>query len=435
MPKLEFAVPNRALPDDLSYFIDGAVEINDLPVDVAFWLRHLCPYVGSLLNQETNDPCTLEEHYVDTERRLIRVHNAYNKWFNNPKTDPIEKTVCMGVGLSSIRHLVVEAAKYIAETAIVEKNEDGGFPFNLRFSEPETKMVRRFKPTRITETGGHYEITVHDWKPLLEDGHIKRWLQLISEIMDRYRGFSEFPEEIEIFIPKEKTRYRQEYDRQQRKVIRRGIRLLDDLIGEDATRTFLATRTLDIPGEKFTLRVKVDHLKESHGGGTTQVLLKDQEICNLCIYTPETPILDHVASMITHVRAGLEDDLVAIGNPYGIKATEPTGVEVLDKRLGILGPVVGPEMVCDSIRPEVRNIIRLGDSPFTKTLQTRMRRRILGYLYETVLEQYQLPRLKVTWSFDYQVERVQGMLGALPQEASCLAGFTIDPSVVLAMRA
>jgi hypothetical protein len=123
------------------------------------------------------------------------------------------------------------------------------------------------------------------------------------------------------------------------RVFNRMVSLLSKYIGYDSVRQFITGgQPLLIHGERATFRLFY------HGGLTkvrikTEVLVAGQRICDLCIFALDTSPLDHAVSMIVHVRAGLEDELLTIGNPSHIALDAPTGIEVLDTRCLLLGPM------------------------------------------------------------------------------------------------
>jgi len=404
--KLLYTTPDRRIPDDICYFIDCAVEASDLMYDEAFWLRYFCVDPGVLVNGPNGRPRGRqhpEDMYVSTGEAIARVKKGFLRWWDNPKTPMSERLVCAAVGSTSVRNIVRDMAKFISECTIIEEGANSRF---FRPMEAETKIVRKFKSHRITATGGNHPISIHDWKPCIDSVVPTKHLTDLRKMLDRLAQLDEWADEVAITVTPQTRLSWRKYDRDERKAIRRGIELLADLIGQEAMRDFLRTRKMEIQGEKFSIHLTLDHLKESHGGATTKVYVGEDEICSLCIYTPDTPILDHVASLITHVRAGLEDDIISIGNPFSIKATEPTGVDVLDKRIWgekPPGPYREPIIVTDTIRPYTVEYIRLGDSPFTKKLQDKAIRRISGYLYQHYLDGAKLRRSKVRYSYPHEL--------------------------------
>lgn len=137
-----------------------------------------------------------------------------------------------------------------------------------------------------------------------------------------------------------------------RSVIKRSIKFAQKLIGNEPTRLFLGSHKIRFEGEHAIYElVKTGSVLSGHGGSQLRLYDKktDEHLCNVCIYTPGVPILDHVASIALHIQAGNEIDLLNIGNLYGMT---PAGNQstwlapYLPKTSGIL---VGD--VLDRIKP------------------------------------------------------------------------------------
>lgn len=402
---LKFVTPDRRVPEDICYFTDAAVEAHDLNYDEAFWLRYFCQNPGSMVNGPNNTrPQHPEDLYVSTGEAISRIKKHYLRWWDSRKTSIEHKMICGAVGMSSVRHVLIDTAKYIAETTVIENGESRRF---FRAMEADTKIVRSFRPRRITVDGGNHGISVHDWKPCLDQLTPKKQMTDLRSMLDRIATLEEWADSADIIVTPQRRFSDQIYDREERKQIRRGVELLADLIGRDAMLDFMRTRTLDVQGEKFSIRISLEHLKESHGGAKTTVVVGEDEVCNLCIYTPDTPILDHVASMIVHVQAGMEDDLIKTGNPYSVRVTEKTGIEVLDNRIfpEWHGIEREPIIVVDAIMPAFEKVSRLGDSPFTKKLQEKTVRRITNFLYKNYLSGTKMRPSRVRYSYPRNLNR------------------------------
>jgi hypothetical protein len=419
MSKLTFTADRDDHPTDVSYFMDCAAESMDIAYDALSWMRYFCPN-PQLLQLVNFDPRRDPEGVWRNEiKTLENCTNAYKRWFADQKVDPLEKIVCVGSGLASLRYMVREIARHVADFSIYEGSKWGPFGEYTSSERKGLKPIRRFKPYRMVEDGafshedGHNEIFVYDWRQALDQHYPRQCVRWIGDILTRYQELAtQLPDEIEIRVPRPIYRHRDRvtYDRDERKAIRRGVELLDGLIGAKARRDFLNTKKLDIPGEQFTLRMTLEGLNGSHGGAKTQVIVNDAPVCNLCIYTPGTPTLDHIASMIVHVRAGLENDIIEIGNPYDIKAKAPLGIASLDERIDYeTGRRREPErepIVVDSIRMPVISPLfeRLGNSPFAKKLQAKIQRRVTGHIYRTVFQGVQIPRPKINYIYELEGE-------------------------------
>jgi hypothetical protein len=109
--------------------------------------------------------------------------------------------------------------------------------------------------------------------------------------------------------------------KQDRKVVRRSVAMSEKLLGKATTRLFLSGDKIRIEGKHCTYEIeKTGKILSSHGGAKLSVFTKQDDIhlCNLCIYTPGVPLMDHVSSIILHIKANEEDEILKTGNAYSV---------------------------------------------------------------------------------------------------------------------
>lgn len=321
---------HHRLSTDLSYWVDSAEEHNLIAPDTAMWARFFCPDLARAIEREQRT-CTFDEYLDDLDKEGDRVHREYLDWLDGVCVPQEHKLAALGIGIARVPSLIEETAAYVAQTTVQEHS-----PYLIRnMDQPEgCKLLSRIKQKNAT-TGGNYDISIFDWKPLKHHKPVKNTIKHITGLHRRYQKYeSNFPDEIRVrHIGR--PRHLGLADPKERKTIRRGIDLLADLIGYEQVRSFVTGKQpLIIRGEAVSFRLMLGHMGAlSHGSMTTEVLVGDERVCNLCIYTPQTPTLDHVVNMITHVRLGLENELIETGNPNRVAIKEPTGIDVLDRRL------------------------------------------------------------------------------------------------------
>lgn len=117
-----------------------------------------------------------------------------------------------------------------------------------------------------------------------------------------------------------------EKQEENKKIIKRSIKFLNKLIGSDTTRMFLGGNVIRFEGEHAIYELsKQSSVMESHGGFKAVSIYDknhpDLLLCNLCISTPNVPLLDHVANIVMHIRAGEELEILKIGNARNIDST------------------------------------------------------------------------------------------------------------------
>jgi hypothetical protein len=154
--------------------------------------------------------------------------------------------------------------------------------------------------------------------------------------------------------PKHALRYIRRGKERQRRAVARAIRFAQRLLNTEQVRLFVGGNKLRITGQHaiYELR-KTGPMSGSHGSAELKVFTKegDIELCNLCIYTPGVPLMDHVGSIVMHIRAGAEEDILRIGNAFNVK---PQAYEQpwLVQHLPPQAPVVS--------NPDYRNMVLAG---------------------------------------------------------------------------
>ena len=111
--------------------------------------------------------------------------------------------------------------------------------------------------------------------------------------------------------------------REKRKVIRRSTAFLARIVGMETTRMFVSGRAIRIEGRHgiYEMR-KLSPLSVSHGGFRALSVYDKADpqlmLCNLCIMTRDVPLLDHIGSMVLHIQAGMEEEILKTGNARNI---------------------------------------------------------------------------------------------------------------------
>ena len=114
-------------------------------------------------------------------------------------------------------------------------------------------------------------------------------------------------------------------EKKRQRKLRRSIDILSSLIGYDKVRDFLRGKSLRLAGRKAVFEVVMPRSRDLLSGYPGHRNLKvfsaiepETRLCNLCIGSPEVPMLDHVASLVLHVASGQEDEILRIGNAMDI---------------------------------------------------------------------------------------------------------------------
>lgn len=108
-----------------------------------------------------------------------------------------------------------------------------------------------------------------------------------------------------------------------KRIIKRSVKLFSKLFGSEMTRMFIGGENIRVEGQHAIYEFRrMSKMTESHGGfRALSVFHKDHPdllLCDVCIYTSDVPLLDHIASLIIHIKAGEEDEILKLGNPQNV---------------------------------------------------------------------------------------------------------------------
>ncbi len=172
-------------------------------------------------------------------------------------------------------------------------------------------------------------------------------------------------------------------DRGGRRILARSLDLLGAVAGRSRARAWLSGDEIVVEGNVFDFRVRlVDHRRTTHGAMDVSVTDKASvELARLCVYAPDTPALDQIASLVLHVTSGEEDGILAAANVIRYSA-EGRGHEHLRRIRGSRDPVgtnpdPDPRLVeegrlSELLRPRVRmafgQAVRAAFMPFAPSL-------------------------------------------------------------------
>ena len=111
-----------------------------------------------------------------------------------------------------------------------------------------------------------------------------------------------------------------------KKAIKRGFKLLSNFITSNEISLFNSGNGFVVEAEQFNYRFKKGHTDfishtlnplSGHIPYELIIMSKDNlELCNLCIYFDETPVIDQVVATVLHLKSGNEDELIKTGNLF-----------------------------------------------------------------------------------------------------------------------
>lgn len=382
MTTLALILPARGVPHDVQYYLDEAAGVLNISPAAHFWAMNIWPHTGRLVDGLDSD--VVMPIGTSIHDRLIaegwHIENAFRAWFRSPKFLPEQKFLCAAAGMDGMHRMISETCGYMADVMTWFDYPEGYDGIGAIAQQPipgrTLTTVRRKGPVRL-----------FDLRELLPE--IDNNLAMIRRVTEIW---AERPPiaATEIDVTLERPRpmranalrravYLVEPPRQRRarhKRIRRSVAALARHLPADDVKLFLGRESLTLGNDRLTLRVRrQEHLNTSHGGLNTRVLVGGRVACGLCLYTPDVPVADHLTSLILHLRAGLEDEIIETANVTFIREefTGSTGLLALDAK------IAEKRKSRRRVR-KLANAIRLEDRRQCDTTRAQAKRRIAGYL-------------------------------------------------------
>ena len=156
-----------------------------------------------------------------------------------------------------------------------------------------------------------------------------------------------------------------------RQILKRSIKFLSKLAGPEPTRIFLGGGEIKFQGKHVDYTIKKT-CRWQHGHSVLSIIDKtsSEHLSDVCVYTDDVPILDHVASILLHIQAGKEEDILTTGNLYNVSDKA--------KEIDYLKPFL-PE-------PIPRTEFAIPDVFTVKTVPDTLVRSVNRYVYDAIEE-------------------------------------------------
>lgn len=109
-----------------------------------------------------------------------------------------------------------------------------------------------------------------------------------------------------------------------RVAFRRSYDLALSVMGKEKITDFIKNKQLDIQGQLYTYRLTNPYNTLTHSGGhgqTSMTILTHagDTICNMCIYSANCTLLDHLVSIYAHIKTGEELEILQTGNVHALE--------------------------------------------------------------------------------------------------------------------
>lgn len=305
-------------PPDIEYFLDGSIECFDITPDIYLWGKFFKEGFTQLLDHLENEPNEYENHSDRLNFFGQRLEEEFLKW--QETADPNAVALCLAYGAtystnveSIINGLVGQIVEY----------KDPTFPaFRLAKVCYETKDLIYYDGLAYVERKISYfksrQRMLKQWEEIKDTVD---WASLRIEWPQpkriKFRVDGELEEEwvdFDSYRPKPKP-----IKKEQKKALKRSAELLNNLTGENTVSLFLSGQSVEVTGNKYRFELtkqQFGSITGSHGSANTRVydIATGEFVCGLCVYTENVTVFDHLASLVLHCKAGLEEQIIQDAN-------------------------------------------------------------------------------------------------------------------------
>lgn len=303
---------------DVQYYLDCSAECRHLSLDAYVYYRYFAKNVNATFDEiERRVPSLLGEPVVRSIANATSSHwealrqggaaleHGYVKWRSENRDE------ARFVSYVSMPHLHGHLEDFVRDISRLLTDE--GFerlsPVAIRYAQFKMRWREEFFTIKR-----HLTRAAHDLRGLsAEEITLFNFQKMTILDPSCTRRFPQVTPAMRIAARRE--------NRRRKKVLRRSASFLARIAGDDTTRVFIGGDTIRIDGQHCIYEVKkTGDLRYGHGGCSLSLRSKttDAFLCNICIYTPQTPVLDHVASLIMHIRSGEEETIFQTGNLYNV---------------------------------------------------------------------------------------------------------------------
>lgn len=299
---------------DVQYFLDSALEVGHITLDTHHHFMRVSARSNAVVDSYQEPPGGFARHWNRLIDMGLHVENEYIR-FRRGNRDQARVS-----SAHAARYHANFVAKHAHDMAswMVDKGHTRLSDLASSIADREMGLSNMRGSLRRATTRILADLsdrTPEQLRDLIDqEERVRAEVAEIDDIMRAMGG----REDIDV---KTAMRFLAQQRKEQRKVIKRSVKLFERLMGGDTTRLFVGGDRLRIEGRHAIYELKrTAAIHVSHGGARLSVFTKQDDIhlCDLCIFTPNVPLLDHVASIVMHIRADQEEDILKIGNAYNL---------------------------------------------------------------------------------------------------------------------
>lgn len=311
------------LAPDVSYCMYGMMDSGQITGDTLFYFQYIDPKPNDTfdrLSLERGKPRVFKQrHWISLGEHALLLEDQYVKWRSQ---NSVKRFGASYYGYECVKDQLVDFVNNMASFAADYRRDQFDTPtidaLDRKFGLMDCIHVFRRTMARL-----RHDLNDLDQKRLTEarmicdhvfDEHRARYDVALEEIRNEHRITPlalDHSDDI-----KRTVQYIQREIKKDRKIIKRSVKFAQKLLGHDTTRMFISGDGIRIEGNHCLYEIKkYGRMLDGHGA-TLSVFTKEGDIhlCNMCIFTPKVPLMDHVASLVMHIRAGEEDEIFKAGN-------------------------------------------------------------------------------------------------------------------------
>lgn len=317
---------------DVQYFLDCSVESGHMGADTHFYFMEIASDANAVLDSyegrgkfETRRSQDFRHHWHGLIDTGLYMESHFIKWRAEHRAGAREASL---LGLRRFRHGITEqvrsAAGLLADNGHVGLTPSAMRLLDDRYGFTDTLGIFRRSLNRAAgDLRGASQDDLDGIQRSADARHAENraaYLRAVGEVRGGvYSGDIDlYGKSTAVELKRAKQALR---DRavQNRRVIKRSVRFLNRLVGQDTTRMFVGGEKIRFEGRLANYEFsKKTTLLNAHGGWHALAVYDkdhpDLRLCNLCIATDKVPLLDHIASLVMHIQTGHEEDILRIGN-------------------------------------------------------------------------------------------------------------------------
>lgn len=320
---------------DVQYFLDCSAICGQIAGDTHFYFMEICPNTNEVLDSyESNKRDHIENYWKSLTDTGLYFEDKYIQWRGNNRRS---SKMASYSGLESIptvfSEIVNSATEFLSDSQIdhVDSSAINFLNEKMDFKRIKGVIKRSLMRTAYDFNDSTAESIASVSRQMFDHQEQNRisYQRSINELRNSITGEAEWSDH-DIYSDLRRGKSQAESQRiirekieKDKKIIKRSVKFLNKLIGSDTTRIFLGGDVIRFEGQYAIYELsKQSSVMNSHGGfKAVSVYDKDHPdmmLCNLCIATPNVPLLDHVANIVMHIRAGEELEILKIGNARNV---------------------------------------------------------------------------------------------------------------------